>query len=98
MCARTTSIRLPPTQTSAKNRASVWLPAIGEQLVDARGGVSLHTHEDIFEVGECVDAVTLGGQHERVEDGEVAGGQLVSEEPFFLARATTRRADSLALL
>ena len=53
---------------------------VGEQLVDACGRVSLHAQEDILEVRERVDAMPLGGLHERVEDGEVACGLLVTEE------------------
>jgi hypothetical protein len=34
---------------------------VGQQLVDARGGVGLHAHQDVLEVCERVDAVALGG-------------------------------------
>jgi hypothetical protein len=61
--------------------------------------VGLHAHENVLEIREGVDALALGGLHERVKDREVSGRVLVAEESeFFLARATIRSADSLALL
>ena len=59
----------------------------------------LHAHQNLLEVSERVDAVTFRGLHERVEDGEVASGLLLPKKrEFFLANATIRNADSLALL
>ena len=48
--------------------------------------MGLHAQQDVLEVCEGVDTVALGGLHERVEDGEVARGLLVSE--VFINKAT----------
>src|SRR5262249_39992493 len=56
------------------------LPAMGQKLGDTAGRVLLHTGQDVSQVRDRVDAVFFAGSDERVVDGKVVSGVLVSEK------------------
>jgi hypothetical protein len=60
------------------------LPGLGAELEDVASGVAAHTHDDVAQVLEGVDAVQLAGGEERVEDAASLGAIFASgEEPVF---------------
>src|SRR5690606_36205820 len=64
----------------ARRRGSRRLPPMREELVDAVRRMLLHAREHVGQVRDRVDSVLLAGCDERIEDGEVLSGVLVTEE------------------